>query len=115
MEVIDTLFSSIDNVLNDKALSRKVVRQLCRDFGGEQVYIPQERSAFREEIQEEIYKEYLRTANVKALARKWGMTASQIYRITKEVAVRHRKARKPVQGVLFPEDEELPSGEQETV
>ena len=108
MEVIDTLVSSIDNVLGDKALSREVARQLCRDFGGEQVYIPQKRSAFREDIQDEIYQEYLRTANVKALARKWGMTASQIYRITKEVAARRKQARKPVQGVLFPEEEELP-------
>ncbi len=104
MELIDTLHETVNKVLDDEDKASEVVRQITKDFGGEQLYIPQERTAYRIEIDREIYNAF-NGCNVKELARKYKITTSAVYKIIKrQRAMRQKQVQeeeKRSQGYLF--------------
>lgn len=100
MEIIDGLVESVDKEVADIEKSRKIVRRLTKDFGGEQIYIPQERFAFREEFQEEVYADF-DGVNLRELSQKYGISKNTVRKIIKDVRKRRRDADKWRQGLLF--------------
>lgn len=81
-ESVTDLIISISKVTNNDEISRKIVRQIARDMGGQQVYIPLENRAFREDFEWEVYEDYRRSdGNVKALAKRHGISTREVYRI----------------------------------
>lgn len=100
MEIIDTLVDSIDKEVGDKEKSVRIVRQLTRDFGGGQVYIPQERYAFREEVEDEIYRSF-DGCNIRELSMRYKCSRTTIREIIKRVRKRRIDAEKASQGRLL--------------
>ncbi len=104
MELIDSLISSVNKIVKDDDMAHRVVRQLTRDFGGDQFYMPKERSAFRDDIESDICEAF-DGCNAKALARRHGLTTRTIYRIIEQQRSRRAKERedaaRAAQGDLF--------------
>lgn len=100
MQIVETLTESIAKEVGDMEDAKKIVRRITRDFGGEQIYIPQERYAFRLEIEEELYKDF-DGANLREVAKKYGVSNSSAREIIKRVRKRHAAAAEASQGRLF--------------
>lgn len=100
MEIVDALTESIAKEVGDVDGAKKIVRRLTKDFGGEQVYIPQERYAFRREVEEELYRDF-NGANLREVAKKYGMSNSSAREAIKRVRKRRAAAAEASQGRLF--------------
>lgn len=100
MELMDNLQASINTVVGDEGKSKEIARQITRDFGGAQLYIPYEKNAFREEMEEEIVNEF-DGANSREVARKYGITVSTFYKILKKVRKKRIQREEASQGTLF--------------
>ena len=93
MAIAEDLVSSVDKVLGEKEKSKKVARQVMRDFGGSQIYIPLERSAFKEDIENEMYEMY-NGANISEIARKYSCSFTTVYDSIKHVRKRRAERKK---------------------
>lgn len=100
MEIIETLIDSVNRVLNDEETSVKVVRQLTKDFGGGQVYIPLEKFAFKEEFEKEVYERF-DGCNIRELSKEFNISRNTVRRIIADERKRRSKANEGVQPFLF--------------
>lgn len=100
MEVIDTLIDSVNKVVEDEDTASKVVRQLTKDFGGGQVYIPLEKFAFKEAFEREVYEKF-NGCNIRELSREYNISKNTVRRIIKDERKRLSKANEGVQPLLF--------------
>ena len=82
------MVASVELVLKDNAKSQDVVRQLLKDFGGMQIYLPLPGSAFREESEKEIYDAYTGD-NQREICRRYKITFNTLY-----VILRREKNRR---------------------
>jgi len=74
------MVESVEQILQDKEKSKAVVRQLLKDFGGMQIYLPLPGSAFREEDEKELYDAYTGD-NQRELCRRFGISFNTFYNI----------------------------------
>lgn len=99
MELLDEIIRSVAEVLGDEDLSRKVVRRLTKDFGGMSVYIPQERNAFRNDIEHELYDQF-DGANHRQLARNYGFSVPTIREIVRRIRAERLAQERASKGTL---------------
>lgn len=100
MEIIDELIETIGEEIGDAEAAKRIVRRITRDFGGSQVYIPQERFAFREDFEAEVYAAF-NGSNYRELSRRFGISKTTAHSIIKDVRKRRRKRDRDAQGDLF--------------
>ena len=86
-ETVTEMVDSVEKILDDKDLSKKVIRQLLKDFGGMQVYLPMADSAFRIDDDKTIYDEF-DGGNMKEICRKYSMTFNTFYAILRREKTR---------------------------
>lgn len=79
-ETVQEMIDVVDKVLDDRELSKMVVRRILDYFGGMQVYLPKTESAFREEIDEAIYQAF-NGHNHKEVVRSFDITIQRLYEI----------------------------------
>lgn len=79
-ETVQELIDVVDKALNDRELSKMVVRQILDYFGGMQIYLPKTESAFREEIDEAIFQAF-NGRNHKEVVRSFDITIQRLYEI----------------------------------
>lgn len=100
VELARELVDSVNEVLNNEALSVKVVRSLLKQFGGAQIYLPKIDTAFKEEDAAAIYNKYDGT-NMRAMCHEYNLSSSSIYRILRgEMARRKSWGEKCLPGEL---------------
>ena len=94
-ESVTDLINSVTKVTNNNELSCKIVRQIARDMGGQQVYIPLEVRAFKDDFEHEVFEDYRRSdGSVKALAKRHGISAREAYRIINRCNRRRKEEMK---------------------
>ena len=93
MAIADDLVSSVNKVIKQEDVSKKVARQVMRDFGGSQIYIPLEKSAFKEDIEDEMFEMYT-GANISEIARKYNCSFTTVYDSIKHVRERKKHQKK---------------------
>jgi len=91
-ENIVEMISSVNRVVDDEVLARDVVRQILRDFGGMQLYLPKADSAFRVDDDKEIAELYNGT-NMKQICRKYNVASNTVYAIVRREKDRKAKER----------------------
>ena len=74
-------------------------RKLIRTFGGQSIYVPQAREAVRLHTYRLIRQEYDGT-NIKALARKYGVSESTVYNVVRDQISRGKKKSPDIPGQL---------------
>lgn len=79
-ETVQEMIDVVDKVLNDRELSKTVVRQILDYFGGMQIYLPKTDRAFREEIDEAVYQAF-NGRNHKDVVRSFDITIQRLYEI----------------------------------
>ena len=99
-ETVKEMVESVDKVLEDPALSKKVMRQFLDDFGGIQMYLPRPESAFKLEDEAAIYDDF-DGANMRHICRKWKISFSTGYQIIKREKERRSKPIDLPQETLF--------------
>lgn len=100
MEIVDSLAESIAKETGNMEKALQIVRRLTVDFGGEQIYIPQERFAFREVFEKEVYEDF-DGQNYRELCKKYNVSKNTIRRIVKDERKRKIAEEKASQGYLF--------------
>ncbi len=88
---------ALDGVITDElggAVAQRYVPAFLKVFGGGQTYFPLERSAFRDEIADQVYERFDGTPGVvNELCREFGTTFVQIYRLYHHGLDRSRASR----------------------
>ena len=79
-ETVTEMVESVERILDDRDLSKKVVRELLKDFGGMQVYLPLASAAFKADDDKAIYDEF-DGINKRVLCRKYDITFNTFYEI----------------------------------
>lgn len=91
-ENVTEMIESVEKVVNDKELSKKIIKQILNDFGGMQLYLPRVDSAFKEDNDRAIAEEFDGT-NTKALCRKYNITFNTLYAVVRRERDRKSKER----------------------
>lgn len=78
-EIVRELVDAVNRVTGDEAVSQKIVREILRDFGGQQNYFPTVWNGLREENDAAIYEMYNGT-NIRKVCREFGVSFPTIYR-----------------------------------
>ncbi len=82
-ETVEEMVMSVEAVLDDRELSKQVVRQILKDFGGMQVYLPRPESAFRKDDYAAINEAFDGT-NARELCREYNITFNTLYKIIRQ-------------------------------
>lgn len=79
-ETVQEMIDVVDKVLDDRELSKMVVRRILDYFGGMQVYLPKTEAAFKEDYDEAIYQAF-NGANHREVIRAYGISQQRLYEI----------------------------------
>lgn len=83
---------------------REVAHELCREFGGQPIYVPKDDEFLRDARNDQIWAEFDGTNHL-ALAAKHHLTHVQIYAIVAEMRAAHRRLSQPDLPGFEPADE----------
>lgn len=91
----EQLFGILADEVGD-GTAETMLDTIMAQFGGVQIYIPQESRAFRDEVAKEMYEQYDGTDESRGeLCRKYGITFTQIYRLRARAVELQRRAKQP--------------------
>ena len=76
------MIESVKKVVGDEGSATRVVRQLLVDFGGTQVYLPMVGTAFRDELEAEVYDSF-NGSNQREICTRYGISFTTLYAIVK--------------------------------
>ncbi len=94
------MVESVKKVVGDESQATRVVRQLLADFGGTQVYLPMVATAFRDELEAEVYDSF-DGSNQREICTRYQISFTTLYAIIKrEREKRIGKREEDAQGVL---------------
>lgn len=79
-ETVEELIEVVDKVLDDRELTRQVVRRITDYFGGMNIYLPKTETAFKTDIEEAIYQAFT-GSNHKEVVRSFNITITHLYEI----------------------------------
>lgn len=92
----EQVFGILADAVGD-GTAEKMLEVLMSQFGGVQLYIPQEARAFRDEVAKEIYEKYDGTDESRgALCREYKITFTQIYRLRERALELMREESQPL-------------------
>ena len=79
-ETVAEMIDVVDDVIEDRELSKMVVMKIIHHFGGMQVYLPRPETAFREDLENTIYAAF-NGVNHRDVVREFGITMQRLYEI----------------------------------
>ncbi|MBR4630105.1 MAG: hypothetical protein IKO57_06645 [Treponema sp.] len=92
----EQVFGILSDAVGD-GTAEKMLEVLMSQFGGVQLYIPQEARAFRDEVAKEIYEKYDGTDESRGeLCREYKITFTQIYRLRERALELMREDPQPL-------------------
>ena len=92
----EQVFGILADAVGD-GTAEKMLEVLMSQFGGVQLYIPQEARAFRDEVAKEIYEKYDGTDESRGdLCREYKITFTQIYRLREHALELMREESQPL-------------------
>ena len=92
----EQVFGILADAVGD-GTAEKMLEVLMSQFGGVQLYIPQEARAFRDEVAKEIYEKYDGTDESRGdLCREYKITFTQIYRLREHALELMREEPQPL-------------------
>lgn len=92
----EQVFGILSDAVGD-GTAEKMLEVLMSQFGGVQLYIPQEARAFRDEVAKEIYEKYDGTDESRGeLCREYKITFTQIYRLRERALELMREEPQPL-------------------
>ncbi|MCM1321621.1 MAG: hypothetical protein NC041_07105 [Bacteroides sp.] len=92
----ETLFGVLADAVGD-GTAETMLDVIMSQFGGVQIYIPQEARAFRDEVAKEIYEKYDGTDESRGdICREYKITFSQIYRLRERALALKRQEKQPL-------------------
>lgn len=92
----ECLFGILADAVGD-GVAETMLDVIMSQFGGVQIYIPQETRAFRDEVAKEIYEKYDGTAKSRGeICREYKITFTQIYRLRERALELKRQKKQPL-------------------